>query len=96
MDRADELVGLEHPAFDHILDLSAGESKILGRLHHGELLAVFVFHPTLTSLPGKDRVETPDKDTPARPLFSLIQLSAWKGYSANFALTEFWEVRGWE
>jgi hypothetical protein len=59
VDRAGELVGLEHPAFDHILDLPAGEPKILGRLHHGELLAVFVFHPTLTSLPGKDR----DRDT---------------------------------
>jgi hypothetical protein len=26
----------------------------------------------------------------------LYSRTSWKGYSANFALTEFWEVRGWE
>src|SRR3712207_6109305 len=46
VDRAGELVGLEHPALDHILDLPTSEAEILSRLYHGDLLAVFVFHPT--------------------------------------------------
>src|SRR5918994_1441702 len=46
VDRAGELVGLEHPAFHHILDLPRSEAEILGRLHHGDFLAFFVFHPT--------------------------------------------------
>src|SRR5215217_3751467 len=46
VDRAGELVGLEHPAFHHVLDLPRSEVEILGRLPQGNLLAVFVFHPT--------------------------------------------------
>ena len=57
VDRSGELVGLENPTFDHVLDLPTGEPEVLGCLHYGELLAVFVLHAT--SLPGKDR----DRDT---------------------------------
>jgi hypothetical protein len=54
MDRTGELVGLEHPAFHHIQDLPRSEAEILGRLPHGDFLAVFVFHPTNLLVPGKD------------------------------------------
>jgi len=53
VDRAGELVGLEHPAFHHILNLPTSEAEILGRLHHGDFLA-FLSSTLLTSLPGKD------------------------------------------
>src|SRR5215211_1037820 len=46
VDRAGELVGLEHPAFHHILDLPRSEVEILGRLPQGDFHAFFVFHPT--------------------------------------------------
>ena len=46
VDRSSEPVSLENPAFDHVLDLSTGETEVLGCLHHGELLAVIVFHAT--------------------------------------------------
>src|SRR5215217_7223749 len=46
VDRAGELVGPEHPAVDHILDLPRSEVQILGRLPQGDFLAGFVFHPT--------------------------------------------------
>ena len=46
VDRAGELVGLEHPAFHHILDLPRSEVEILGRLRQGDFFAFFVFHPT--------------------------------------------------
>jgi hypothetical protein len=54
VDRACELVGLEHPAFHHILDLRTSEAEILGRFRYGDLLAVFVIHRKVTSSPGKD------------------------------------------
>src|SRR5215208_1270781 len=54
VDRAGELVGLEHPAFDHILNRRRSEAEILGRFHYGDFLAVFVFHPNNTFPPGKD------------------------------------------
>lgn len=44
VDGSSELLGLENPAFDHVLDLTTGETEVLGYLHHGELLAVFVLH----------------------------------------------------
>ena len=54
VDRAGELVGLEHPAFHHILDLRTSEAEVLGRLSYSDFLAVFVFHPKVTSSPGED------------------------------------------
>ena len=59
VDRAGELVGLEHPAFHHILDLPRSEVEILGRLRQGDFFAFFVFHPT-NLLAGKDG----GRDTP--------------------------------
>src|SRR5215212_11377238 len=82
VDRAGELVGLEHPAVDHILDLPRSEVQILGCLPQGDFLAGFVFHPTLTSLPGKDGSGPPQGYTgPAFP-FALIHPSTWKVNSA--------------
>jgi hypothetical protein len=52
--RASELLGLEHPAFHHILNRRTSEAQILGRFRYGDFLAVFVFHPNNTSPPGKD------------------------------------------
>jgi hypothetical protein len=52
--RAGELLGLEHPAFHHILNRRTSEAQILGRFRYGDFLAVFVFHPNNTSPPGKD------------------------------------------
>jgi hypothetical protein len=46
VDGSSELLGLENPAFDHVLDLPTGEAEVLGCLHHGELLAVIVLHAT--------------------------------------------------
>jgi hypothetical protein len=46
VDGSGEPVGLENPTFDHVLDLPRGETEVLGCLHHGELLAMFVFHAT--------------------------------------------------
>jgi hypothetical protein len=46
VNRSSEPVGLKNPAFDHVLDLPTGETEVLGGLHHGELLAVIVFHAT--------------------------------------------------
>ncbi len=45
VDRAGELVSLEHPAFHHILDRRTSEAEILGSFRYGDFLAVFVFHP---------------------------------------------------
>src|SRR4051794_39024049 len=44
VDGSGEPVGLENLSFDHVLDLPAGETEVLGSLHHGELRAMFVFH----------------------------------------------------
>src|SRR5215213_5973789 len=46
VDGTGELVGLEHPAFHHILDLPRSEVEILGRLPQADFLAFFVFDPT--------------------------------------------------
>src|SRR5687767_11010672 len=46
VDRTGELVGLEHPAFHHRLNLPRSEVEILGRFPQCEVLAIFVFHPT--------------------------------------------------
>src|SRR5918994_1335103 len=51
VDRAGELVGLEHPAFHHILNRRTSEAEILGRFRYGDFVAVFVFHPKVTSPP---------------------------------------------
>ena len=59
VDRASELLRLEHPAFDHILNLPRSEVEILGRLRQGDFFAFFVFHPT-NLLAGKDE----GRDTP--------------------------------
>src|SRR5215217_9527379 len=67
VDRAGELVGPEHPAVDHILDLPRSEVQILGCLPQGDFLASFVFHPTLTSLPGKDGSGPPQGYTGPSP-----------------------------
>src|SRR5215213_1652316 len=90
VDRAGELVGPEHPAGDHILDLPRSEVQILGRLPQGDFLAGFVFHPT-NPLARQRRVRAPHKATLAL-LLALIHRSAWKGYSPKFAGTEFSEV----
>jgi hypothetical protein len=44
VDRASELLRLEYPAFDHILNLPRSEVEILGRFPYGDSHAVFVFH----------------------------------------------------
>jgi hypothetical protein len=60
VDRAGELVGLEHPAFHHILNRRRSEAEILGRFRYCDFLAVFVFHPNNTFSPGKDwSLDTP-------------------------------------
>src|SRR5215208_2777216 len=62
VDRAGELVGLEHPAFDHILNRRRSEAEILGRFPYGDFLAVFVCHPNTTFPPGKDwGLDTPQR-----------------------------------
>jgi hypothetical protein len=76
VDRAGEPVGLEYPAFDHIQDLPAAEAEILGRLHHGDLLAAFVFHPKITSSSGKERGQDTPKDTAARLVSKAASLSS--------------------
>lgn len=45
VDRTSELVGLEHPAFHHILNRRRSEAQILGRFHYGDFHAVLVIHP---------------------------------------------------
>src|SRR3712207_2970634 len=59
VDRAGELVGLEHPAFHHILDLPRSEVEILGRLPQGDFLAFFVFHPTNLLARQRRGLDTP-------------------------------------
>jgi hypothetical protein len=54
VDRAGELVGLEHPAFHHILNRRRSEAQILGRFPYGDFHAVFVFHPV--NLPARQRL----------------------------------------
>jgi hypothetical protein len=46
VDGSGEPLGLDNPAFDHVLYLPTGETEVLGCLHHGDLLAVLVFHAT--------------------------------------------------
>jgi hypothetical protein len=46
VDGSSEPLGLDNPAFDHVLYLPAGEAEVLGRLYHGDLVAVLVFHAT--------------------------------------------------
>src|SRR5829696_8368483 len=60
VDRVGELVGPEHPAVDHILDLPRSEVQILGRLPQGDFLASFVFHPT-NLLARQRRVRAPTR-----------------------------------
>src|SRR5215213_11849951 len=85
VDRAGELVGLEHPAVDHILDLPRSEVQILGCLPQGDFLASFVFHPTLTSLTGKDGSGPPQGYT--GPSFCPNSPECVEGeFLANFAL----------
>src|SRR3954470_6307060 len=90
VDGTGELVGLEHPAFHHILDLPGGEVEILGRLPQGDFLAVFVFDLT-NLLAGKAGSRDAPKYTPAFPHLVRIHGSAWKGYSQRlgFRLTAF-------
>src|SRR5215203_3302955 len=54
VDRASEIVGLEHPAFHHILNRRRSEAQILGRFRYGDFHAVFVFHPV--NLPARQRL----------------------------------------
>jgi hypothetical protein len=46
VDRSSEPLGIDNPAFYHVLYLPTGETEVLGCLHHGDLLAVLVFHAT--------------------------------------------------
>jgi hypothetical protein len=63
VDRSGELVGLEYPAFHHILNRRRSEAQILGRFPYGDFHAVFVFHSV--NLPTRQRLgrDTP-KDNP--------------------------------
>src|SRR3954466_15588579 len=92
VDGTGELVGLEHPAFHHILDLPRSEVEILGRLPQADFLAFFVFDLTNLLARQRRRRDTPHKDTPALSL-ALIHRSAWKKRSRNFALKAFCELR---
>ena len=78
VDRAGELVGLEHPAFHHLLNRCTSETQILGRFRYGDFLAVFVFHPKVTSPPGKDWSRDTPKGYPSSDctLYALAALHA--------------------
>jgi hypothetical protein len=65
VDSVGEVVGLEHPAFDHIVNRRRSETEILGCFRYGDFHAVFVFHLKVTSPPGKDWSRDTLKDTPA-------------------------------
>src|SRR5215216_5563331 len=77
VDRAGELVGPEHPAVDHILDLPRSEVQILGCLPQGDFLRL-LSSTLLTSLPGKDGSGPPQGYTGPALLLALIHRSAWK------------------
>ncbi len=45
VNRSGELVGLEQPAVHHLQDPRTREAEILGRLLHGDCIAILVVHP---------------------------------------------------